>query len=110
MLALKGSLDSQVRGSKVDITFQVSPLRDRGTLCSVMRPETVLVGDVTVVVVPDNGEAIEQALSTAAPGSMVILATPQPWRALRELARYGGVVIDLRGQAVRPESGVLSPD
>jgi hypothetical protein len=69
-----------------------------------MRPETVLVGDVTVVVVPkeDQSQAVEDALRIAGPGSMVVVTASSLEEAVRDLARYGGVVVRDEGHVVRP--------
>jgi hypothetical protein len=112
-----------------------------GTLRDVMRPETLLVGDVKVVVVPaptpaeENGSVVDlrgtsqdttnqdatnqdtthgvdgdehhgvdgdehrvsRALDQAHPGQTIVLTSPEPDRDLRELARYGAVVVDDQG-------------
>jgi hypothetical protein len=68
-----------------------------------MRPETVLVGDVTVVVVPGDGaQAVETALGKADPGTTVVVAASEPERTMQDLARFGGVVLEEDGEVRRP--------
>jgi hypothetical protein len=67
-----------------------------------MRPETVLVGDVKVVVVPGDGaDAVETALSEADPGTTVVVAASAPDRTMQDLARFGGVVVEEDGEVRR---------
>jgi hypothetical protein len=70
----------------------------------VLRPETVLVGDVKVVVVPGDGaDAVETALGEASPGATVVVAASEPDQTLRDLARFGGVVVNEDGDIRRPD-------
>ena len=61
-------------------------------------PETVLVGDVTVLLVED----LQTAISHAAPGTTVVVAPGEPQESLRELSRYGAVVVTQDGHVERP--------
>jgi hypothetical protein len=68
-----------------------------------MRPETVLVGDVKVVVVPGDGaDAVETALGQADPGTTVVVAASAPEQTMQDLARFGGVVVEEDGEVRRP--------
>jgi hypothetical protein len=67
-----------------------------------MRPETVLVGDVKVVVVSGDGaDAVETALSEADPGTTIVVAASAPGRTMQDLARFGGVVVEEDGEVRR---------
>lgn len=60
--------------------------------------ERVLVGDVTVVFADD----VDVAISSAAPGATVVVTQGQPDEVLRELGRYGAIVVTEDGQVMRP--------